>query len=189
MLVMTRMRRSPYRSTLASQPWPAGAGSPRLGNPSSACRAQPTWRSIGRHRDARTCRRQGLPGSPWRWHSVCCSCRRAWRTGFRMAGHRQAGGLETSDDPGQGRTPARDHPAGSGTSGRRPCPGTSRWTRPVRSRLAEAREGAVARLSAPCYRAPVTLSDTGGQGERAHCRRSARIGSTRRSSAAAGRSG
>jgi hypothetical protein len=41
-------------------------------------------------------------------------------------------------------------------------PGTSQWTRPVRSRLAEAREGAVARPSAPCYRAPVTLSDTGG---------------------------
>jgi hypothetical protein len=51
---------------------------------------------------------------------------------------------------------------GPGTSGRRPCPGTSRWTRPIRSRLAEAREGAVARPSGPCYRAPVTLSDTGG---------------------------
>ena len=36
--------------------------------------------------NVRSCCRQGLPRSPWRWHSVCCSCRRAWRTGFRMVG-------------------------------------------------------------------------------------------------------
>jgi hypothetical protein len=79
-----------------------------------------------------------------------------------MAGTPTGRGLQTPDDPGRdGRQPGIIQ-RGPGDLRQAAMPGTSRWTRPVRSRLAEAREGAVARPSAPCYRAPVTLSDTGG---------------------------
>jgi hypothetical protein len=40
-----------------------------------------------------------------------------------MAGTPTGRGLETPDDPGRGRTPARDHPAGSGDLRQAAIPG------------------------------------------------------------------
>jgi hypothetical protein len=80
--------------------------------------------------------------------------------------------LRTPGDPGR----ETDASAGSSsrpgfrrTAGR---PGTSRWSRPARSRVAGVQEGAAARCVAPCP--GITLSDERGQEERAHSRRSAR---------------
>jgi hypothetical protein len=64
--------------------------------------------------------------------------------GSGMAG-RPAGCLETLGDPGQGTDARPGSPASRG-SGRRPgSPGTSRWSRPARSRVAGVREGTAAR--------------------------------------------
>ena len=87
--------------------------------------------------------------------------------------------------PAVGRVPAdpgrsgRETDASAGSSSRPGFrqtarrPGTSRWSRPARSRVTGVQEGAAARCVAP--RPGITLSDERGQEERAHSRRSARL--------------
>ena len=70
--------------------------------------------------------------------------------------------------PGRPGTPALDHPAARPPSGGQ-APGTSRQGRPAAVQLV----GTVAARSARTLPG-ITLSDIGSQGERAHCRRSAR---------------
>ena len=109
----------------------------------------------------------------------------ACRTGFvilmakPIAGHAQraSGGNSGHDDPaaagaldvdpGRRQAPALDHRRAP-HPGRRPCRGTPRQSRPpLRSSK---------RLPGTSVSLPgITLSDKGGQGERAHCRRSARL--------------
>jgi hypothetical protein len=139
------------------------------------------------------CRRQGLLGSLWCWHSrpSCmrhgdrCPWRRSWSRvtaqGVSGSPGRDArmppgprgwifgwpGCMETLGDPGPGGTDAspgfiQREPRTAGQ-----VPGMSRWSRPLRSRVA--RGVRLPGTSAPCP--AVTLSDTGGQGERAHSRR------------------
>ena len=79
--------------------------------------------------------------------------------------------------PAVGRVPAdpgrsgRETDASAGSSSRPGFrqtarrPGTSRWSRPARSRVAGVQEGAAARCVAPCP--DITLSDERGQEERA----------------------
>jgi hypothetical protein len=64
--------------------------------------------------------------------------------------------------------PARNHPAGQASAGGQ-APGTSRWSPPGRSRSPGRSKVRLPSMSGPCP--AVTLSDTGGRGERAQCRR------------------
>jgi hypothetical protein len=112
-------------------------------------------------RRIRSCRRQGLPGLPWRWHSrpSCCRTGPSPLAVRLIAGHGAWGGreklrpgrpdaarlegglrlpggcLEASGDPGpeEGRQPGIIQRAGAPAGGQ--GPGTSRWSPPVRSRL------------------------------------------------------
>jgi hypothetical protein len=116
--------------------------------------------------NVRSGRRQGLPESPWRWHSVCRSCR-AWRTGLPDG--------RDADRPGawrprtirarDGRQPG-DHPAGSGDLRQATMPGNVAVDPASAVPARRGAGGAVARPSAPCYREPVTLSETGGLGRK-----------------------
>jgi hypothetical protein len=96
-------------------------------------------------------------------------CRRARGPGCGMGGL-SAGCLRSPGDPGR---EADASPDSSGKPGFRQAAGrqsTSRWSEPVRSRVAGVQEGMAARWAAPG--GAVTLSDACGQGERAHSRRS-----------------
>jgi hypothetical protein len=115
----------------------------------------------------------------------------ACRTGFviltanPIAGHAQraSGGNSGQDDPaaagaldvdpGRRQAPALDHRRAP-HPGRRPCRRTPRQSRPpLRSSK---------RLPGTSVSLPgITLSDKGGQGERAHCRRSGRMSARYRS--------
>ena len=79
-------------------------------------------------------------------------------------GGRQAGGLGTPDDPGQGRTPAPGYPAGSGDVRQAAMPGNVAVDPAGAVPARQGAGGCSRRPSAPCYRAPVTLSDTGRLG-------------------------
>jgi hypothetical protein len=148
-----------------------------------------------RRANIRTCR-QGLLGSLWCWHSrpSCmphgdrCPWRRSWSRVTAQGVSESPGRdarmppgprgwtfgwpgcrpecLETLGDPGPGGTDAspgfiQREPRAAGQ-----VPGMSRWSRPLRSRVA--RGVRLPGTSAPCP--AVTLSDTGSRGERAHCR-------------------
>jgi hypothetical protein len=78
-----------------------------------------------------------------------------------------AGCMATPGDPGPGRTPARDHPAGPG-------PGNVAVEQSCAVSVAGAQEGAAARRirSNPA----VTLSDMGGREERSPSRLIVRLG-------------
>jgi hypothetical protein len=110
--------------------------------------------------DILICRRQGLPGLPWRWHSrpSCCRTGPSPLAVKLIAGHGAWGGreklrpgrpdaarledglrlpggcLEAPGDPGpeEGRQPGIIQRAGLRQAAK---PGTSRWSPPVRSRL------------------------------------------------------
>ena len=128
------------------------------------------------------CRRQGFQAAM----ALAPLCAGACRTGFviltakPIAGHAQraSGGNSGQDDPaaagalgldpGRRQAPALDH-RHAPHPGRRPCRRTPQQNRPpLRSSK---------RLPGTSVSLPgITLSDKGGQGERAHCRRYARPG-------------
>jgi hypothetical protein len=155
----------------------------------------PIVRRFGLIRNVLFCRGQGLPRSPWRRYSVHRACRTGlWPlTAKLIAGHGAGGGRQgprpvcpgaagvlglypgqaqaRARAPGRPGTSALDHPA---------VPNPSQVARPRKYdgraavQLIVTWEDELPGASALCP--GVTLSDTRGHGERAHSRRSARLG-------------